>query len=136
AVDPALVQRLDPSETAAVRALVDGGAPDAMVCANDRTAARLMQTLGAIGRAVPADVRLTGIDDSEVANLLPVPLTTLRQPTRAIGDAAISAMLERIARPSLPPRDILLPCELVIRASCGGVGSGSVRARRSPGEVT
>ena len=125
AVDPALVQRLDPSETAAVRALVDGSAPDAIVGANDRTAARLMQTLAASGRAVPADVRLTGIDDSEVASLLPVPLTTLRQPTRAIGDAAISAMLERIARPSLPPRDILLPCELVIRASCGGVGSGS-----------
>jgi GntR family transcriptional regulator, arabinose operon transcriptional repressor len=46
-------------------------------------------------------------------------LTTLRQPTRQIGDAALSAMLERVARTHLPTRDILLNCELIVRDSCG-----------------
>ena len=80
-----------------------------------------MQTLLRLGYAVPRDVRLVGIDDVEFASLLPVPLTTLRQPTRQIGDAALSAMLERVARKDLPVRDILLDCQLIVRESCGAI---------------
>jgi GntR family transcriptional regulator, arabinose operon transcriptional repressor len=93
--------------------------PDAIVCANDRTAGRLMHTLIRLGFAIPRDVRMVGIDDVEFASLLPVPLTTLRQPTRQIGDAALSAMLERVSRKEMPARDILLDCELIVRESCG-----------------
>jgi GntR family transcriptional regulator, arabinose operon transcriptional repressor len=119
AIDRALVQRLDPVDRAQVRAAMDSCRPDAIVCANDRTAGRLMHTLLGLGYAIPGDVRLVGIDDVEYASLLPVPLTTLRQPTRQIGDAALSAMLQRVSRPDLPARDILLHCDLVVRASCG-----------------
>jgi DNA-binding LacI/PurR family transcriptional regulator len=118
-IDRALVHRLDPADAASVRSLMAGARPDAIVCANDWTAARLMQTLLRLGYGVPTDVRMVGIDDMEYANLLPVPLTTLRQPTRQIGDAALSAMLERVARRDLPARDVLLHCELVVRESCG-----------------
>ena len=62
-----------------------------------------MQTLLGSAARFPADVRLVGIDDVEFAGLLPVPLTTLRQPTRQIGDAALGAMLERVARRDFPP---------------------------------
>ena len=78
-----------------------------------------MRTLMTLGYDVPKDVRLAGIDGAEFSELLPVPLTTLRQPTRQIGDAALAAMLQRVARRDLPTRDILLPCELVVRRSCG-----------------
>jgi DNA-binding LacI/PurR family transcriptional regulator len=118
-VDPASIQRLDPAEDAAVDVFMTSSRPEAIVCANDRTAGRLMQTLLRLGHHIPRNVRLVGIDDVEYASLLPVPLTTLRQPTRQLGDAALSAMLERVARPDLPGRDILLHCELVVRQSCG-----------------
>jgi GntR family transcriptional regulator of arabinose operon len=114
-----LAQRLDPADADEVGAFMASSGADAIACANDRTAARLMNTLLRLGRAVPRDVRLVGIDDVEYASMLPVPLTTLRQPTREIGAAAIAAMLDRIARPDLPTRDILLHGELVVRASCG-----------------
>jgi DNA-binding LacI/PurR family transcriptional regulator len=117
-VDRQLVRRFDPTDDSAVRSLMHSS-PDAIVCANDRTAARLMHTLISLGYAIPGDVRLIGIDDVEFAALLPVPLTTLRQPSRQIGDAALGAMLERVARPRLPARDILLDVELVVRRSCG-----------------
>ena len=93
--------------------------PDAIVCANDWTAARLMHTILELGYAVPRDLRLAAIDDMEYARLLPVPLTTLRQPTREIGAAAFAAMLERVQRPGAPARDILLQTELIVRKSCG-----------------
>jgi GntR family transcriptional regulator, arabinose operon transcriptional repressor len=111
--------RLDPTDAVVVSAFMAAARPDAIVCANDRTAAQLMQTLPRLGYAVPRDVRLAGIDDAEYASLLPVPLTTLRQPTRQLGHAALAAMLERVARADLPARDILLHCELVVRESCG-----------------
>lgn len=133
--DPALVRRLDPTDAASMRSLMDGdvqgptgGAkggpkaddrPEAIVCANDWTAARLMHTLIELGHAVPGDVRMVGIDDVPYASLLPVPLTTLRQPTRQIGAVALGAMLDRLAQPDLPTRDILLHGELIVRSSCG-----------------
>jgi GntR family transcriptional regulator of arabinose operon len=118
-VERELVNRLDPFDRAAVDAMMAACRPDAIVCANDRTAALLMQTLLRLEYAVPGDVRLVGIDDAEYAKLLPVPLTTLRQPTREIGDAALAAMLERLSRPDRPVRDILLQTELIVRESCG-----------------
>ena len=117
--DRALVRRIDPADVAAVRDLMDSSRPEAIVCANDWTAARVMHALLELGHAVPGDVRLVGIDDVEYAPLLPVPLTTLRQPTRQIGAAALAAMLDRVAGADLPTRDILLHGALIVRHSCG-----------------
>jgi GntR family transcriptional regulator of arabinose operon len=118
-VDPALVQRIDPEDAAAVKALIESQHPEGIVCANDRTAARVMRTLLSLGYKVPDEIRLVGIDDADFAELLPVPLTTLRQPSHQIGDVALAAMLQRIARRDLPTRDILLHCELIVRKSSG-----------------
>jgi DNA-binding LacI/PurR family transcriptional regulator len=95
---------------------------DGIVCANDRTAGQLMRVLLAAGYRVPQDVRIAGIDDVEYASLLPVPLTTVRQPCREIGEAAMAAMLARIEQPGMLVRDILLDCRLVIRESSGVSG--------------
>lgn len=123
--EPSLARRLDPDDPGEVRALLAQGRPEAIVCANDRTAARLMRTASRLGYAIPGDLRLTGIDDADYAALLPVPLTTLRQPTRQLGAAALAAMLDRVAGEELPARDILLRGELVVRRSCGALAGGS-----------
>ena len=93
--------------------------PEGFVCVNDRLAGQLMHLLLALGYRVPHDVRIVGIDDVGYAKLLAVPLTTVSQPCRQIGEIAMRTMLERIERPSLLSRDILLECKLVIRESCG-----------------
>jgi DNA-binding LacI/PurR family transcriptional regulator len=92
---------------------------EAFVCVNDRIAGQLMHILLTRNIRVPDDVRLVGIDDVSYASLLPVPLTTVHQPTREIGEAALRAMLDRIQAPRMSPREILLDGELVIRRSCG-----------------
>ena len=93
---------------------------DAFVCANDRIAGRLMQALLGRGVRIPGDVRLVGMDDVNYASLLPVPLTTIHQPCRDLGETALRVMLERMARPRTPARDVLFDCSLVVRESCGG----------------
>jgi DNA-binding LacI/PurR family transcriptional regulator len=92
---------------------------EGFVCVNDRMAGQLMHVFLRRHIRVPDDVRLVGIDDVPYASLLPVPLTTVRQPTREIGEAALRAMLDRMHRPHRPPHEVLLDGELIVRRSCG-----------------
>src|ERR1700722_17835826 len=119
-----LLQRPDSLSGPDIRRVMAATHADAFVCANDRTAGQLMQGLLELGYRIPQDVGIVGMDDVEYASLLPVPLTTIHQPCREIGEAAITAMLERIARPGMLTRDILLDARLVVRKS----GSDSVAA--------
>ncbi len=92
---------------------------EGFVCVNDRMAGQLMHSFLARGIRIPEEIRIVGIDDVRYASLLPVPLTTVRQPCREIGEAALAAMLDRIDRPKMPARDVLLDGELIVRKSCG-----------------
>jgi len=92
---------------------------EAVVCANDRTAARLLGVLAAQGRRVPRDIKVGSIDNLPFSALLTPPLTTVAQPCQEIGETALAAMLERVASPDRAPREILLNCKLVVREACG-----------------
>jgi len=116
-VDP--LWRGSPQDEAFVQEMLDRARPDAIVCANDVTAARLMQILLPKGISIPGEVRIVGIDDVRYASLLPVPLTTMHQNCAEIGVIAMATMLQRLEHPELPTRDILLPTRLVVRRSCG-----------------
>jgi len=114
-----LVRTLENDQVSDVRTVMEKLKPDGIVCANDRTAGHLMHGLIQMNYRIPQDIRIVGIDDVEYASLLPVPLTTVHQPCREIGVAAVAAMVERVAAPDMPIRDILLDCSLVVRDSCG-----------------
>lgn len=102
-----------------IRRMVDRENPDGIVCGNDVTAARIMQTLVSSGVRVPADIRMVGVDDIGYAKFLPTPLTTLRQDCAEIGAVAMSTMLDRLSVPDHPVRDVLVRCDLIVRASSG-----------------
>jgi DNA-binding LacI/PurR family transcriptional regulator len=127
---PDLLYIGDGSDPKFVRSILKKGRPDAFVCANDLTAGNLMHTLISLGQRIPEDISIVGIDDVKYARLLPVPLTTLHQPCRDIGRMAIAAMLDRIANPDLPPRDVLLRCEVVVRKSCSADAPDQNRHKR------
>jgi DNA-binding LacI/PurR family transcriptional regulator len=108
----------EPTDTEFVRSFLSPETPQVVICSNDRTAALLIQTLSILGLRLPQDIGVAGFDDVKYATLLAVPLTTIRQPCREIGQVAISLMQQRILNPNLPPRQILLPVELMVRQSC------------------
>ena len=114
---PGTVHRLIAVTEDAVQQIMTEARSQAFVCANDRLAGQLMHALQELGYRVPQDVRVVGIDDVEYARLLPVPLTTVHQPCRAIGEAAITTMLHRLQHPDSATRDVLLACELIVRRS-------------------
>ncbi len=109
----------DPADEAFVGRAIKRAKPEAIVCANDDIAGHLMHTLDDLGIKIPTTIRIVGFDDVKYAKLLRVPLTTLHQPCRYIGAAAVRAMLDRILCPDMPGRDILLDFRLLVRQSCG-----------------
>lgn len=120
----------DPTDRRFVRKLMAGRRWDALLCANDQTAAELLRALMLEGYQVPGDVRLAGFDNVRYATLLARPLTTIHQPCREIAASALRAMLDRLTDPTLPSRSQLLTPTLVIRETCGTYPAGSARGRR------
>lgn len=127
--EPLPIQRLHSDDYSNIREIMETVRPDGFVCVNDRTAGHLMHGLLAMGIRIPGDVRIVGIDDIAYASLLPVPLTTIHQPCREIGIAAMATMIERVNRPQMTVRDVLLRCPLVVRDSCGGKLAGKKAAK-------
>jgi len=126
---PAWAVEGDPSNAEVVREYLQASGVDAVVCANDITAANIMRALDLLDIKTPQSVRIVGVDDVKYASLLRVPLTTLHQPCQHIGAAAVRALTERIANPDLPVRDILFQSRLVVRESCGARLNGAKSSR-------
>ncbi len=106
----------DPRSVSFARQLFESGARN-IISLNDETAARLMRSFESLDLKVPNDVRIAGFDDVKYAHLARVPLTTMRQPCRALGDLAVRTMLERVAHPWLPPQTVTTTAELCARES-------------------
>jgi DNA-binding LacI/PurR family transcriptional regulator len=115
-----LVRRIDDiSDVSVVQHMVKDTRTDAIVCANDFTAAHIMKALYELKIPVPERIRMAGIDDVKYATLLSVPLTTIHQPCTEIGMTAIEIMAQRLQHPNFPGRDIALNFRLVVRRSSG-----------------
>ena len=107
----------DPGDEEALRRFLKRGRPDAFVCGNDSSAARLKKTLWKLGLGVPQDILLTGMNDLQIAPLLTPPLTTVHLPCERIAEVAFERLVLRISRPEIPPVEVNLPVRLVCRES-------------------
>jgi DNA-binding LacI/PurR family transcriptional regulator/signal transduction histidine kinase len=90
----------------------------AVVCANDSMALGAMDVLGNRGLRIPADIAVTGFDDTEDGRYTQTPLTTICQSVRAQGQMAARLLLAQIAGEKVPAKNPV-PGKLVIRQSCG-----------------
>ncbi|MFI8521608.1 LacI family DNA-binding transcriptional regulator [Streptomyces sp. NPDC085481] len=107
----------DTGRDAVVRALAEGREFDSVFAHNDLIAAGALRALRAAGRSVPDDVALVGFDDLPMARHTEPPLTTVRQPMRAMGEAAARMLLAGLGGGPMPDEPLVLPTELVVRRS-------------------
>jgi len=119
AFEPGWIHIGDPAALKFVRQIAAGKQADALICANDETAALVMRSLETLGIRVPRDIGVVGFDDVKYATLVSPPLTTVHQPCNEIAVTAFRTMLSHIAEPSLPARTVALTPRLVVRESCG-----------------
>jgi DNA-binding LacI/PurR family transcriptional regulator len=106
--------------TRAARALLAGGAlPGAVVAYNDSCALGLLDAFNRAGVEVPADVSVAGYDDSSLARLAHVNLTTVSQDARGQAEHAVAAAVERLDGGRVRPREVVLAPRLVVRGTTG-----------------
>lgn len=96
--------------------------PSAVFVASDMMTIGALKALRQAGRQVPQDIALVSFDDIAVASAIEPGLTTVRQPIERMGSMAIEVLLslvESSPEEEVPVHRIVLPTELVVRASCG-----------------
>jgi DNA-binding LacI/PurR family transcriptional regulator len=93
------------------------GRPSAVVASNDRCAVGLLDALTRAGVGVPEQLSVVGYDDSSLARLVHVNLTTVNQDAAAQARHAVTAAVERLDEGRTVRREVLLHPRLVVRGS-------------------
>lgn len=113
--------------------------PTAIFAATDQMAYGVVAAAEAYGLSIPQDIALVGFDDDEPSIHIRPPLTTVRQPSFEMGQRGLELLLTMLkaerenaleGKKPAPPETlatrILLPTQLIVRASCGADYSVSI----------
>jgi LacI family kdg operon repressor len=98
-----------------------GGRRAAVLSGNAVVTLRVASAMARLGWHFGVELGFVGFDDPEWAPLIGPGLSAVAQPTDAIGRTAASCLIERLRGLEGPPRQVLLPGELVVRGSSSAV---------------
>lgn len=108
----------DTAGAKAVSGLLEAGTvPTALIAANDFNAVGAISALEDAGLRIPDDVSVVGYDNTSLAALRHVSLTTIDQPRAEIGTLAANALLQRVRGERTDPVRHLLHPSLVVRST-------------------
>jgi LacI family transcriptional regulator len=103
--------------------------PDALFCGNDQIARGAVDALRERGRVVPDDVSVVGFDNWEiVAAATRPPLTTVDMNLKELGRQAGLIVRALADGEAVDPGVRRLPCQLVVRESCGAGRADAIGA--------
>jgi DNA-binding LacI/PurR family transcriptional regulator len=117
-------------------AWAQGLRPTAVLAMSDAIAIGALAAAGSLGLRVPADLSVVGFDDIDISALTNPPLTTVHQPIRSKGEAAMHLLLAILDGADIQAAESqLLETRLVVRASTGprpGSGPAAVPRAAAP----
>jgi LacI family transcriptional regulator len=99
------------------RLLASASRPTAIFASSDLQAVGILRALHEAGRSIPDDIALASFDGSAEAEYSWPPLTTVKQPAKAMAEAAVRALIG--ARRTRTAEHLIFPTELQVRSSCG-----------------
>ncbi|GAA4202228.1 GntR family transcriptional regulator [Actinocatenispora rupis] len=94
--------------------------PTAALCANGYVVANVAKDLVSLGRTVPGDVELAGMDDAGPFDLLGLTTVAAELPSNEMGATAMRLLAERIAGTTDGPRHVTLPTGVHTRDATSG----------------
>lgn len=109
----------DHTEEAGIRAAaaLSSSRFTAVLASNDRCAVGLLDAFARRGLRVPGEVSVAGYDDSMLARLAHVDLTTVSQDAAGQAEQAVTLAAERLESGRTTPREIVLIPHLVVRST-------------------
>lgn len=91
--------------------------PNIIICVSDVFGVAAINAAKNMGLRVPEDVAVIGFDNIDLSTMVSPTLTTIDQPTYLLGYQSCELLLEKIANPNLPNKQLKLETELIIRES-------------------
>jgi DNA-binding LacI/PurR family transcriptional regulator len=91
--------------------------PTAVIAGNDRCAVGLLDSLLRVGINVPQEVSVVGYDDSQLARMSHINLTTVRQDVERTAESVVRSVIERLDAGRTEASDIVLKPALVVRGT-------------------
>ncbi|SRR6266545_1603615 len=135
-VDPSLIVEAGRGEEDGYQALVEllgiPNPPSAVLACSDELAFGAMHALYDAGLEVGRDVALVGFDDLPLAAHTHPPLTTLRQPRRAVGEHLAALLIDAIERRARAAQSATLGARLIVRRSTGPFNQQSAVSSQQP----
>jgi len=104
--------------------------PRAVVVANNLMTLGALQAIEERKVRIPEDLALVAFDDMPWAAFLRPPLTAVAQSAEELGRTAAQLLLKRLDDPKRMVRQVVLPTQLMVRASCGA--GAAVEVQRPP----
>lgn len=95
--------------------------PTAVFVAGDQMAIGAIEAVHEHGLRVPEDISIIGYDDIEMIKYITPKLTTIRQDTDEIGEAAAELLIEQMTAKERRTERRVIPVTLIERASCAPV---------------
>jgi len=120
---------------AAASRLLDRGVTG-IVCGSDLMALGAIREARSRGMQVPADISVVGYDDSPLIAFTDPPLTTVRQPVRAMAVAAVQALIDEINGQGAPHSEYVFRPELVVRGSTTAAPAAPTPVTATPATPT
>ncbi|MYU16886.1 substrate-binding domain-containing protein, partial [Streptomyces sp. SID8361] len=103
---------------AGARALLDAATrPTAVLVFNDRSATGVLDTLLRARVAVPGEISVVGFDDSHLARLAHIDLTTVGQDIPRLAELAVGRAIARLEREPTPTGEAVVAPHLVVRGT-------------------
>jgi DNA-binding LacI/PurR family transcriptional regulator len=96
-----------------------------IICASDVLALGAIRAVRRADLRVPEDVSVVGYDDSAFMNCTDPPLTTIRQPIDAMGQAVVALLVNQVAGNDVADDEFLFDTELVVRGSTAPAATGA-----------
>ncbi len=97
--------------------LFDEAQPTGFVCASDTLAMGVLHTLADRGLVAGRDAAVVGFDDSQVAQVVPPGLTSVRQPLEEVAVEIVRALEGLLTHPATRTGGVLLSPELIVRGT-------------------
>jgi LacI family fructose operon transcriptional repressor len=91
--------------------------PDALFTVNSLIAEGALQAIRERNLTIPDDIALVTFDETTWTSLVQPAITLIAQPTYEIGKTAAELLIQRIADPGRPTRQVILKGQLLVRGS-------------------
>jgi LacI family transcriptional regulator len=109
----------DEGATATQQLLAQAAGVTAIIAFNDRCALGAVDTLVRAGISVPQGMSVVGYDNSRIARISYINLTTVAQNPQLLTQLAVQRAIARLENEPSAPRDQVVGAELIVRASTG-----------------